>query len=146
MDLIKAGVSPSEIGVVSPYRRQGREIRRYLKRLSGSGSLLRKVVIDTVERMQGQEREVVLVSLATSDPSFAERLCEFFFQPNRLNVTITRARTKLIIVGSSEVLKAAPNDPDMKANVQIFKDFIEYCKYFDISEALEWQESFLKKS
>ena len=81
------------------------------------------MVIDTVERMQGQEREVVLVSLATSDPSFAEQLCEFFFQPNRLNVTITRARTKLIIVGSSEVLKAAPNDPDMKANVQIFKDF-----------------------
>ena len=136
MDLIKAGIKPSEIGVVSPYRRQGREIRRYLKRLSGNAFLLRKVVIDTVERMQGQEREVVLVSFATSDPTFAERLCEFFFQPNRLNVTITRARTKLIVVGSSEMLKAAPRDPDMKAYVRNFRDFLGYCKYFDISEAL----------
>jgi len=146
IDLIKAGVNPSEIGVVSPYRRQGREIRRHLKKFSRNNSMSREIVIDTVERMQGQEREVILVSLATSDPLFAEQLGEFFFQPNRLNVTITRARTKLIVVGSSEVLKAAPDDPEIKKHVDYLKDFLGYCEYYDISEEMLWQESSRKKS
>jgi len=146
VDLVLVGIDPSRIGVVTPYRRQGREIRKHLKRVWGNSSRHREIVIDTVERMQGQERDVILVSLATSNPSFAEQLAEFFFQPNRLNVTITRARTKLIVIGSSEVLKASPFDPKMKKRVDYLKDFLGYCQYYDVSKEMRWQESSRKKS
>ena len=125
--LLQSGVPPWDIGVVSPYRAQGREIRNLLRRLVPDPDIHRAIVVDTVERMQGQEREVVLVSLATSSPFFAAELAEFFFQPQRLNVTITRPRTKLIIVGSSHVLRAEPGDPDLAGWVELFRDLIGSC-------------------
>jgi DNA replication ATP-dependent helicase Dna2 len=122
--LLQGGVPPEEIGVVSPYRAQGREIRNRLRRLVPDRNVRRGIVVDTVERMQGQEREVILVSLATSSPYFATELADFFFQPQRLNVTITRPRTKLIIVGSSLVLQAKPEEPEMIKWVGLFQDLL----------------------
>jgi DNA replication ATP-dependent helicase Dna2 len=87
----------------------------------------RAIVVDTVERMQGQEREVILVSLATSSPYFAAELADFFFQPQRLNVTITRPRTKLIIVGSSLVLRAEPKEPELVEWVELLRDLLQSC-------------------
>ena len=92
--------------------------------------MLHDLVVDTVERMQGQEREVVLVSLATSSPGFAEQLAEFFFQPERLNVAITRPRTKLILVGSRRVLEAEPDLPECQAWVDLFRDLVAHCTTF----------------
>ena len=57
--------------------------------------------------MQGQEREIVVVSFATSDLLFAERLSEFLFQPERLNVAATRPRSKLILVASPDLVEFA---------------------------------------
>jgi DNA replication ATP-dependent helicase Dna2 len=59
----------------------------------------RDVVADTVERMQGQERELIILSLASGDEVFLGAVAEFFFQPQRLNVSITRAKSKLIVIG-----------------------------------------------
>jgi DNA replication ATP-dependent helicase Dna2 len=89
--------------------------------------LTRAIVVDTVERMQGQEREVVLVSLTTSNAAFAAQLADFYFQPERLNVAITRPRTKLIIVGSSHVLKAEPTDYDQQAWVELLRSLLDQC-------------------
>ena len=125
--LLESGVPPESIGVVSPYRAQGREIRNLLRRVVPDRDSLRAIVVDTVERMQGQEREVILVSLATSSPHFAAELADFFFQPQRLNVTITRPRTKLIVVGSSHVLRARPDDPDQAEWVNLFRDLVQSC-------------------
>ncbi|MCJ7552097.1 MAG: DNA2/NAM7 family helicase [Anaerolineae bacterium] len=127
LTLLAAGVPATEIGVVTPYRAQGREIRNLLRRALPSPTARRQIVIDTVERMQGQEREVVLVSLATASATFAETLADFYFQPQRLNVTITRSRTKLIIIGSSNVLRAEPADPELAGHVALFREFIETC-------------------
>jgi DNA replication ATP-dependent helicase Dna2 len=125
--LLQAGISPEDIGVISPYRAQGREIRNLLRRLAPDRAVHRAIVVDTVERMQGQEREVILVSLATSSPMFAAELADFFFQPQRLNVTVTRPRTKLIIVGSSTVLRAQIENPEMAGWVRTFQDLLQSC-------------------
>ncbi len=125
--LLSAGLDPLEIGVIAPYRAQGREIRNRLARSINDRDVRRALVVDTVERMQGQEREVILFSMTTASPTFAAELAGFFFQEQRLNVTITRPRTKLIIVGSSAVLQALPNDPEEQAAVELFRDLLQHC-------------------
>jgi DNA replication ATP-dependent helicase Dna2 len=131
--LIECGLSPEQVGVVSPYRAQGREIRNRLRRLLPDRQAQRAIVVDTVERMQGQERDVILVSLATSSLSFAERLAGFFYQPQRLNVTITRPRTKLIIVGSRQVARAIPSTPELCKWVGWFDDLLRSCTRHAVS-------------
>ena len=69
--LLFADVPASQIGVVVPYRAQGRKIRNLLRQILPKEETAREIIVDTVERMQGQEREVVLVSLTTSSPGFA---------------------------------------------------------------------------
>ena len=127
--LLGCGFPAGEIGVVAPYRAQGREIRNLLRRAMSDASARRLIVTDTVERMQGQERDLIIVSLTTSNPAFATGLAEFFFQPQRLNVAITRPRKKLIIVGSSHVLNAAPEEPELRATVALLGDLLNTCAY-----------------
>jgi DNA replication ATP-dependent helicase Dna2 len=92
------GLAVDHIGVVTPYRAQGRVIRDLLRQRFGSTEA-NKVVADTVERMQGQERELIILSLATGDAAYFAAVAPFFFQPQRLNVSITRAMSKLIVIG-----------------------------------------------
>ncbi|CAG0937035.1 hypothetical protein TFLX_05939 [Thermoflexales bacterium] len=127
LQAIRCGVPPSEIGVVTPYRAQAREIRNLLWAVISDLELRREIVIDTVERMQGQERDLILFSLATSRPAFAQQLAEFFFQPERLNVAITRARKKLIIVGSSHVLSVTSFEPEITEAVDLLRDLLSTC-------------------
>jgi len=103
-----------------------------MQQLIGSRDVLKELVVDTVERMQGQEREVVLVSLTTSSAGFASNLAKFFFQPQRLNVSVTRPRTKLIIVGSCHILEASSDDPEIQYSIEIFKELLSMCKGIDI--------------
>jgi DNA replication ATP-dependent helicase Dna2 len=127
LSLLIRGVSPEEIGVVVPYRAQSRLIRSLARRIIGEEEILRKLVIDTVERMQGQEREVVLVSFATASPKFAAQVADFLFQPQRLNVAVTRPRTKLILVGSHHMLEADQYDANQAETIQMLRDLIGGC-------------------
>lgn len=101
------GLAWHEIGVVVPFRRQARNLRQRLASRQPDRISPPALTIDTVERMQGQEREVVLVSFTTSDEDFALRLIDFLFLPQRLNVSATRPRSKLIVVASPVLLKFA---------------------------------------
>lgn len=116
-EMLAGGLPGGEIGVVVPFRAQAARLRRLFQSgrfrdLPGVG----EVVVDTVERFQGQEREAMLVSFAVSDPDFIERLRAFLLFPQRLNVAVTRARTKVVLVYSRVfrewVEKAAEWDPD----------------------------------
>src|SRR5205814_2813266 len=118
---------------VAPYRAQGREIRNLLRTVVPDASMRRLIVTDTVERMQGQERDLVILSLTTSNPAFAANLAEFFFQPERLNVAITRPRSKLIIVGSSHLLTTAPENLEYQLLVEQLQDLITSCAYRTLS-------------
>jgi len=132
--LMRVAIHPRQIGVIAPFRAQGRAIRKLLRQVMPSEEALKELVVDTVERMQGQEREVMIVSMTTSNPSFAGRLAKFYFQPERLNVSITRPRTKLILVGSRYVLQSQPEDPDGQEWVDLLKDLLAHCTVFDISQ------------
>ena len=125
--LLACGFPAAEIGVVVPYRAQARLIRNLLREVVPNTAVRTRIVIDTVERMQGQERDLIILSLTTSNPTFATLLADFFFQPERLNVAITRPRKKLIIVGSRFVLKAKPTEPTLQANVALLADLLNSC-------------------
>jgi len=79
-------------------------------------------VVDTVERIQGQEREAVIVSLAAGDPDSLRDRSKFFFSANRLNVALSRARTKAVLVASDGAFRALPMDPESLAVASLFKD------------------------
>jgi DNA replication ATP-dependent helicase Dna2 len=121
--IVRQKGDPDEIAVVSPYRAQLRLIRTLLTRgLAAAGVLGRLPVIDTVERIQGQEREMVVVSLVASDPDhLAGEAAAFFYSGNRLNVTITRARTKLIVVASPLAFEAFPKTLEGLEDVERFR-------------------------
>jgi DNA replication ATP-dependent helicase Dna2 len=124
--LLNAGLPPGELGVVVPFRAQGRAIRALLRAHLPEMEVLRALVVDTVDRLQGQEREVVLISLTTSSPAFTSQLVDFFFLPEKLNMAITRPRTKLIIVGSSYILHAVPVDDQMAAWIDLLRDLLAH--------------------
>lgn len=126
-ELLRVGVSSDEIGVIAPYRLQGRLIRNKLRRYDWTHEIRDNLIVDTVERMQGQERDVILISMTTSDPNFAASLADFLFQPERLNVSITRARRKLIVVGSSHLLKTKPDHAQGQALVDLHDSFLQTC-------------------
>jgi DNA replication ATP-dependent helicase Dna2 len=121
--IVRQKGDPEDIAVVSPFRAQLRLIRTLVKRgFDAAGVRAPLPVIDTVERIQGQERELVVVSLVASDPDhLAGDAAAFFYSGNRLNVTITRARTKLIVVASPLVFTAFPKTLAGLADVERFR-------------------------
>jgi len=132
--LLIADFQLEEIGIVVPYRVQSRLIRNGLRKMIGDQGNWQDLIVDTVERMQGQEKEIVIVSLTTSNPAFASQIGEFYFQPQRINVAVTRPRTKLIILGSAEILNAISTDPEVRQWITIFKDLISSCKHIHVSD------------
>ena len=116
------GVDPKDgLCVVAAHRRQNNLIREFIagmvKKRKINKAVARKLtspdlVIDTVERIQGQERDVVVVSLTASDEEHIKAEKDFLMMPNRMNVSFTRPRTKLIVVGSKKLFRMIPADRD----------------------------------
>jgi DNA replication ATP-dependent helicase Dna2 len=92
-EALRAGVPPDQIGVIAPYRQQVAAIALALS------DCLAPPLIDTVDRFQGSERDVIV--LATGSHRDAELIAD----ERRLNVALTRARRKLIVVGDPAVLR-----------------------------------------
>lgn len=61
--------------------------------------------VGTVDRFQGQEAEVVIISLTTSTPDDLPRHVEFFYSKNRINVAISRARTLALVLANPKLLE-----------------------------------------
>ncbi len=91
--------------LVSPHRAQIRLIDRELRRQRMWQS---PPLVDTVDKMQGQEAEAVIVSYGVSDPEFAAQEAEFIYGLNRLNVAVTRARSKCVVFLPRTLLEASP--------------------------------------
>jgi DNA replication ATP-dependent helicase Dna2 len=124
------GVAPAEIAVIAPFRAQVRLIRSALQKAGLADDAL---VVDTVERVQGQEREVILLSLAVGDPAASEARGTFFLTRNRLNVALSRARSKAIVVGSIGAFRALPMDPEGLAAASVLKSLLEHVAQVDLT-------------
>ena len=92
-DLIEAGVSPAEMGIIAPYAAQVRLLRGKLNVIG--------LEIDTVDGFQGREKEVIIVTMVRSNDN---REIGFLADTRRTNVALTRARRKLIVIGDSATL------------------------------------------
>lgn len=128
---VSGGLPLADIGIVTPYRAQGRTIRNLLNQRFGRAAA-RHVVADTVERMQGQERELIILSLATGDEVFLGNIAGFFFQPERLNVAITRAMTKLIVIGPALSSVSSLEDETIQRGVSQYRDLIGHLRRVDL--------------
>ncbi|MFC7337663.1 DEAD/DEAH box helicase [Haloferula chungangensis] len=106
-ELVLGGVSPEQIGVMTPFRAQATKVRSLLRIHFETAGLHRLVTVDTVERFQGQERDVMLVTMASAKPEWIPRLSSFLFQKERWNVAVTRSRKKLIVLLSHSLIKEA---------------------------------------
>lgn len=105
-ELHRRGHNLEDVGIVTPFRRQARVLRsRLQKNPRFDASDLKGLVVDTVERMQGQEREVILLSTAAADSEFLKAVQEFIYAPSRLNVIVSRAKVKVIVLAAASFLQ-----------------------------------------
>ena len=109
-DIIKnyllLGLSAEDIGILSPFRAQMVNIRQAIKAEEKIEKVNRKkIVVDTIDKMQGQEREVIILSLASGNFNYMTEMGDFLYNSNKLNVAFSRAKSKLIIVGNIIKLK-----------------------------------------
>jgi DNA replication ATP-dependent helicase/nuclease Dna2 len=99
---MRAGIPAHDLAVVTPFRRQVALVRSLIQEaIPGAAAL---PIVDTVERVQGLTVEIVVVSLSASSPTYADALRSFLQSPNRMNVAVSRARSKVVIVAAPSAL------------------------------------------
>jgi DNA replication ATP-dependent helicase Dna2 len=116
---MKSGVRTDQMAIVTPYRRQAAAIRRLVQYETASSTDI--PIVDTVERVQGLTVELVIISMCTTDPEYASETASFIFSPNRLNVAVSRARSKVVIFASESILDALPTNYDGLVAMKLFK-------------------------
>jgi len=97
-DFLKNGINPEDIGIITPYNKHKANIRNHL----GNNG----VEVDTVYRFQGKEKDIIIMSFCNSKlGKLRPFIKKFIEQPTQVNVALTRAKKKFIMVGNSETLK-----------------------------------------
>ena len=94
-----------DVGIISPYRAQVQLLRRMLLKQAYFKPFRRLISVNTVDGFQGQERDVIVISLVRSND---EGQIGFLRDLRRMNVAITRARMKVIILGDRRTLTSHP--------------------------------------
>lgn len=107
-----------DIGIISPYRAQVQILRRRLKERDEMKPFRNMITINTIDGFQGQERDIIVISMVRSNK---DGEIGFLRDLRRMNVAITRARMKLIIVGDSSTLTKHP----------FYKKLYKYIKNYD---------------
>ena len=139
-DLLNNCIEYKDIGIMTPYRAQVREIKKALNRVIGKIDTENAGLffIDTVDRMQGQERNYIIYSMSNSHPLESKRRLDFFYSPNRLNVAITRAIKKCIVIANYKVFDIIDEELADLADFQSLKPSLDiFKKYYQLSSKVE---------
>ncbi|MBX0328599.1 ATP-binding protein [Oscillochloris sp. ZM17-4] len=114
------------LGVVVPHRAQRAALKAALPGLMDDllDGGLDDSAVDTVERFQGGERTAILVSATESDRDYLRSAGEFLLDPRRLNVALSRAKQKLILVASRSVFTIFNTDEEAFAHAQLWKQLL----------------------
>jgi superfamily I DNA and/or RNA helicase len=145
-DLLQSGVNPESIAIIAPYAAQVRLLRKMIHQTSSEeGSRLADnsptstgnqqgipfstaIEIDTVDGFQGREKEAVIISLVVSNN---RNEIGFLADTRRINVALTRARRKLIVIGDSATL----------AGHEFYSALFEYTQSINAYQSVwQWQE------
>jgi len=103
------------VGMISPYRAQVQYLRRLLMKSAYFKPFRRLISINTVDGFQGQERDIIVISMVRSND---EGQIGFLRDLRRMNVAITRARMKVIILGNRQTMTRHP----------FYRQLWQYCR------------------
>ncbi|BDV41537.1 hypothetical protein GURASL_04600 [Geotalea uraniireducens] len=122
------------LGVVTPHRAQQAAIVSRLHQIFGASGAVADAIrdaVDTVERFQGQQRDVIIASYTLGDPDQIAEEDEFLMSLNRFNVVASRARAKLITLVTQEVVNHLSDELDTLRQSRLLKAYVEsFCNDF----------------
>ncbi len=101
-----------EVGIVVPHNAQKGLVSALCEQESN---------VDTVERFQGGQKDIIILSATVSDPGFLQDESEFILNPNRLNVAVSRMKKKLIVIAPKTLFRLLPQDIEEYSNSIIWK-------------------------
>lgn len=101
--LLRAGLQPSSLGIISPYRHQLKLITQVFNR--DANGKQNEIEINTVDKYQGRDKACIVVSLVRSNEH--SNVGDLLRDWRRVNVAVTRAKRKLILIGSLATLKGS---------------------------------------
>lgn len=107
-----------DIGVISPYRMQAQYLRQLIRSREFYRPLRASISVNTVDGFQGQERDVIVISLVRSNE---QGQIGFLNDLRRMNVAMTRARQKLLVIGDAATLAHHPFYRNLKAYIDSLK-------------------------
>lgn len=104
------GLDGTNLGVIAPYRSQVRTVKTLLEKTTLNGisasTSTTGIEVATVDKYQGKDKDVVLLSLVRSNVD--RHMGELWSDERRVNVALTRAKQKLILVGSGKTIQGSP--------------------------------------
>lgn len=117
---------PQSIGVITPFRDQVAEISALIPETNLPDGDPHKIIVDTVERYQGSQKDIIIISLSITSLSMLNILAKLRIEggvDKKLNVSLTRAREQLILLGNPEILQ---KDPIYASLISHYKEFGHY--------------------
>jgi hypothetical protein len=113
-------------GVVTPHNAQKSRLQTTIYDSKSIGSTRETVQIETVNRFQGGEAELMVLSGTVTDPQYIRKEADFLLTETRINVAMTRHKDTLVVVAPQSLLGYIPSDTDLYDDATIWKTIAEW--------------------
>lgn len=133
--ILRAGARPEDVGVIAPYSGQVGKIRAALRTGDVDGG--EDVTVATVDSFQGSERDAIVISFVRSNPQGNTGFLTFPNEgPRRLNVALTRAKRRCVLVGDFDTLRTrSPHRDPEESAADIYQDLYEHLQDAGVLES-----------